>query len=315
MILTCANCNKEIERSLGSLSQVKNNRVFCSKSCAAQINNKLFPKRKSNYKCSVCGIKVGRKYERCDSHKIKYKINAVKIKYSDRSLGYRIACNIRSRLNAAIKNKSKTGSAVKDLGRSIEEFIKYIESKFEIGMSWNNWGLKGWHIDHIIPLSKFNLNNRQEFLKACHYTNMQPLWAKENLKKADIMHVNVEKYNPEIIDFSVKEEEIKEKIIELYRSRELTINKVANIVGCSANHVIVIARKLGLKKERYLGKLYVCKHCKTDDIEKFNKSKIICDTCKINMKRKRDLNRYYKKKFLLVKSELFEDTIGLLTST
>jgi hypothetical protein len=61
----------------------------------------------------------------------------------------------------------------------------YLESKFQPGMSWDNWGRTGWHIDHIKPLALFNLSDRKQFLEACHYTNLQPLWAKDNLSKGD----------------------------------------------------------------------------------------------------------------------------------
>lgn len=99
---------------------------------------------------------------------------------------YRMAHILRNRLTYIFRRK-KTGSAVKDLGCSLEYFIKYMESKFyphpRTGekMTWENHG--EWHVDHIVPLAAFDLTKRDHVIFACHYTNLQPLWAEENLSK------------------------------------------------------------------------------------------------------------------------------------
>lgn len=103
----------------------------------------------------------------------------------EEDVNYRLTCVLRSRLNQSIRNCQKSGSAVRDLGCSIEELKSYLESKFQPGMAWDNWSKTGWHIDHIVALSRFDLSNPEELKKACHYTNLQPLWAKDNLRKSN----------------------------------------------------------------------------------------------------------------------------------
>lgn len=98
---------------------------------------------------------------------------------------YSLAIRLRQRLNKALRRHSKSGSAVQDLGCSVKEFKVYLESQFREGMSWGNYGRDGWHIDHIVPLSKFSLNDRQDLLKAVHYSNLQPMWAADNIKKSN----------------------------------------------------------------------------------------------------------------------------------
>jgi len=102
-------------------------------------------------------------------------------------VNFKLSLALRARLNAAIKNGQKAGSAVRDLGCSIEELKLHLESKWQPGMSWNNWSRKGWHIDHVIPISSFNLEDAEELKKACHHSNLQPLWANNNLKKSNKM--------------------------------------------------------------------------------------------------------------------------------
>jgi hypothetical protein len=94
----------------------------------------------------------------------------------------RLRVNLRNRLRQALKGKVKKGSAVKELGCTIPELMSHLEEQFLPGMSWGNYG--EWHIDHIIPLSAFDLTDKEEHKKACHFTNLQPLWAEDNLRKA-----------------------------------------------------------------------------------------------------------------------------------
>lgn len=108
-----------------------------------------------------------------------------------KDIHFKLACNLRIRINHALKNNQKSGSAIDDLGCSVKQLKQHLENQFyshlevEKVMSWDNYGLRGWHIDHIIPLDAFNLTDRKQFLKACHYTNLQPLWAEENIRKGN----------------------------------------------------------------------------------------------------------------------------------
>ena len=100
---------------------------------------------------------------------------------------------LRKRLSIALKKGYKIGSAIKDLGCSIEEFKSYIETQFELGMTWDNYGRGNgkWQLDHIKPLFKFDLTDLKQFKDACNYTNLQPLWYKDHLiKTKEDLHGN-----------------------------------------------------------------------------------------------------------------------------
>jgi hypothetical protein len=124
-------------------------------------------------------------YYQNNKEKIKNQRKKYKQSLIQNNIQYKLSSRLRIRLNRAIKGNYKSGSAVKDLGCTIDELKAYLESKFQPGMSWNNYGLYGWHIDHIKPLISFDLTDREQFLQAVHYTNLQPLWAKDNLSKND----------------------------------------------------------------------------------------------------------------------------------
>jgi hypothetical protein len=97
---------------------------------------------------------------------------------------FRLATNLRNRFGAAIRGIGfKRGSAVRDLGCSLEELKKHIESKFKPGMTWDNYG--SWEVDHIKPMSLFDLSKTEDQLAVNHYTNLQPMWATDNRKKSN----------------------------------------------------------------------------------------------------------------------------------
>lgn len=96
-------------------------------------------------------------------------------------VAFKLRMYLRTRLYQAVKGGVKTGSAVEALGCSIEEFKTHIEAQFTAWMTWDNYG--EWHLDHIKPLIKFDLSDPEQFKEACHYTNYQPLWAVQNIRK------------------------------------------------------------------------------------------------------------------------------------
>jgi hypothetical protein len=98
---------------------------------------------------------------------------------------YKIVKRLRCRLNSALKASGarKTKGTEDLLGCSIVFFKSYTESKFLYGMNWGNYTFFGWHIDHIKPCASFDLTNEDEQKKCFHYTNLQPLWWRDNLTK------------------------------------------------------------------------------------------------------------------------------------
>lgn len=96
---------------------------------------------------------------------------------------FKLIKTLRSRLNSALnrKNIQKGFSTMKLTGCELSFLKCYIEDKFTEGMSWENHG--EWHIDHIKPCAKFDLTKKEEQEKCFHYTNLQPLWACDNLMK------------------------------------------------------------------------------------------------------------------------------------
>lgn len=151
-----------------------------------KILKRIYNYRKSN-KELISLSKKGKYKEYNKLYKLKNKDRIklhkkLRLKYD---VKYKILKTLRNRIRHVIKRDKgiKFNKTSILLGCSIEEFKIYLESKFKEGMTWENYGIFGWHIDHIKPCCSFDLTKEEEQNKCFHYTNLQPLWAKENLEK------------------------------------------------------------------------------------------------------------------------------------
>jgi len=105
---------------------------------------------------------------------------------------FKLRKRLRSRVRLALKKNLKSDSMLNLLGCSISTLRKHLEKQFRPGMTWDNHTFRGWHIDHIKPCASFDLSKPEEQRKCFHYTNLQPLWASENMVKNDNYSINRE---------------------------------------------------------------------------------------------------------------------------
>lgn len=176
----CRTCQKEVRRTwyLNNSSSERQKSSEYSKSELGAISRK---KRYEKNKEEI--LEKNRVSRRTES--AREKARAARKRLRETSPSFKMACSLRGRLRqAVIKQKTcKCDSMLNLLGCSVEELKLHIESKFTDGMNWDNYGTYGWHIDHIIPCSSFDLTKEEEQRKCFHYTNLQPLWWRDNMSK------------------------------------------------------------------------------------------------------------------------------------
>ena len=163
----CKNCKKQ---------QYIANRVKILERTSQRTNTPEHKQKKKIYDIKYRKSYLGRKRELYR----KYMTNPI----------FRIQKNLRVRLyDTVIRHEGyvKKQKTMTFLGCTMEQFITYIESKFLPGMTWENYGkhLNNWCMDHIKPCASFDLSKEEEQRKCFHYTNLQPLWAKDNYAKGD----------------------------------------------------------------------------------------------------------------------------------
>ena len=180
--------------------------LYCQEEVLKQIRKREKTKRKYNRKeflnkqfdkCKMCGKKFNKHRKNIKYCSYVCRSRADKISnYNGRKKAYyknpeyKLQVLLRTRFKRALKNNSKSKSALKLIGCTIKQLKQHLENQFKEGMTWKNYNIFTWHIDHIIPCCKFDLSKEEEQKKCFHYTNLQPLWAKENLRKSGKVIVN-----------------------------------------------------------------------------------------------------------------------------
>ena len=200
MVKTCSKCKIEKEYSEFNKDKLKKDglRSNC-KSCIKEYYKQHYQSNreyyKQHYQYNKERIKEHYKYnkERSKEYQKKYyqynkeRIREYKKEYVKQRKKtdtlFKLKCNLRKRTQKAFRNKgySKNTQTREMLGVDWKVVKQHIERQFTKGMNWSNYG--EWHIDHIIPLASAKTPERLKQL--CHYTNLQPMWAKENLSKSD----------------------------------------------------------------------------------------------------------------------------------
>ena len=123
-----------------------------------------------------------KQYGKVNSNKVR---NRLRNRYHN-DFNYRMSCLLSNRIYKALKlsRAPKTDRATSLLGCSIENFKQHIEQQFEKGMSWDNYAITTWHIDHIRPCASFDLTNPEQQKECFHYSNLRPLWSNNNYFKS-----------------------------------------------------------------------------------------------------------------------------------
>lgn len=204
--IKCASCkqSRQIE-FFAKRKDAKNGRRNQCKQCCAIALNKWKQSNREGLRAyhKAYSLKNREKIRRYA--KESYRKNAIKIRqkhncYRARNKKYfaeyqknrvkkdpsfKLRKNISRRVSFALLGSCKSSKVLDLVGCSAEFLRLWLESKWKPGMSWENYGLRGWHIDHIRPCSSFDLEKPEQQRLCFHFLNLQPLWAHENLFKSD----------------------------------------------------------------------------------------------------------------------------------
>jgi hypothetical protein len=97
--------------------------------------------------------------------------------------GFRLRMNLRHRIWGALRGATKADSLDQLVGCDAQTLMAHLEAQFTDRMTWENYGKNGWHVDHVKPCASFDLTDPEQQRACFHYTNLQPLWWDENIRK------------------------------------------------------------------------------------------------------------------------------------
>ena len=167
----------------------------------AAIQKKYYRDNKENILASVKKHYGDNKEEIAAYHK-KYreenkgKINAQQRERYSNDPDYKMKMILSRSTRRALNGEMKASPTRELLGCTFKQARAHIKKQFKPGMNWDNWKHDGWHVDHIIPLASFDMSDPDQQRRANHYTNLQPMWAAENMSKSDSIPDNHQEYLP-----------------------------------------------------------------------------------------------------------------------
>lgn len=101
------------------------------------------------------------------------------------------------------QGKQKKNSITAYMGCSPKEMTTHVESQFRDGMKWDNYGVNGWHLDHIIPCERFDLTREDHCMACFNWRNIRPLWGSDNWTRQHILTLDEAlQINPELIEMA-----------------------------------------------------------------------------------------------------------------
>ena len=168
----------------------KINKEYClkNKEKLNKISKEYYLKNKEKHNKKARKNYSKNKEKRREQVKLYRLENKEKIRlYRLNNIQFKLARTCRSRITRLLKgnNITENKKTMELIGCSKKQLMDHFESQFREGMTWDNRGYKGWHIDHIIPCSAFDLTDPKQKEECCHNTNLQPLWWWENMSKSD----------------------------------------------------------------------------------------------------------------------------------